>query len=655
MNSKEIEILSNYKHLECFDEAFELMLNYFEKRNDLFMDFYFAIKRNLFYDRNSYYDKYKKEANILSRLWERCKNGEEYSYSLLYLNVVEYGLNVEYNYQHQTLNHNSITIYRASVVLTEEMKKIRAEIWENLFVLRKKREFVDKINNILMKQRVGAIDENSLREIVKFDFDCIYKHLPHKIDYVSAKIINVYKVMAKYLNIAIDNRMRRSEENKYFKFYKVLHYEYDPDISVEENNVRHKNAIMSKIENYVDSDFDQLFNACKYMFIHDKETIFDLENGILILFQNLKQNKEKFLVALNELFKQDLQLSLYTIENIMQHLLSMIGYVETKSMIYNYKSDFQKTWLLSMWEMLPEVDITEKIAQEFTKFLKGRGDIYVPSIFVVYKYYKYDRELFNYLISACDNNSIASENFLKTCDDNEEMTKLLEIFKGKECELYNIYINTFGSHVDMNGKLFMILYKFYPNIWNEYVDYLKISDNSFYYKVGNIVEKVWDVPEFVERMEYAFDILLERNGLYNKEPITILIGKKNDTKNEKKKKLWLLNELKNPKNDIIRFNKLINSVAVVYSEWEIEYILKFIKINKSIDDFKRIDLFPLTRSWMGSEIPLINGEIKFLKALRDEINGLDYIEHKKYLDDRIKCSEKRKHDVEIWEYTNNIL
>ena len=166
---------------------------------------------------------------------------------------------------------------------------------------------------------------------------------------------------------------------------------------------------------------------------------------------------------------------------------------------------------------------------------------------------------------------------------------------------------------------------------------------------------MWDVPEFVERIEYAFDILLERNGLYNKELITILIGKKNDTRNEKKKKLWLLNELKNPKNDIIRFNKLINSVAVVYSEWEIEYILEFIKINKSIDDFKRIDLFPLTRSWVGSEIPLINGEIKFLKVLRDKINGLDYIEHKKYLDDRVKCSEKRKHDVEIWEYTNNIL
>ena len=143
--------------------------------------------------------------------------------------IIRCAINIEYEYRHQIVNNSSITIYRVPIILTEEMKNIRAEIWENLFILRKKRGFVDEINNILMKQRVGGIDENSLREIVKFDFDCIYQYLPQKIDYVSAKIINVYKLMAKHLNIAIDNRMRRSEENKYFKFYKVLHYEYDPE------------------------------------------------------------------------------------------------------------------------------------------------------------------------------------------------------------------------------------------------------------------------------------------------------------------------------------------------------------------------------------------------------------------------------------------
>ena len=143
--------------------------------------------------------------------------------------------------------------------------------------------------------------------------------------------------------------------------------------------------------------------------------------------------------------------------------------------------------------------------------------------------------------------------------------------------------------------------------------------------------------------------------MYHKELILTLIGKKNDGKSEKKKKEWLLCELKNSSNDLNRFNKLINSVAVAYPEWEIEYILEFIRINKSIDDFKKIDMFPLIRSWSGSEIPLINSEIKFLEELRDKISGLDYIEHKKYLNERIECRSKWKHEVEIKEYLNNIL
>lgn len=655
IKSKEVEILSDYKYLECFEEAFELLLKYFEKRPDLFMDFYFAIKRNLLYDKDSYYYKYEKESSVLSKLWGKCKDGEEYNYSLLYINVVEFALNIVYDYSRQSINNNSITIYRVSIVLTDEMKKMRAEMWKNLFILREHKKFTDKINSILTKQYFDGIDENSLKDIVKFDFDCIYQYLPEKIDYISANIIDIYKRSANHIGVEIDNRLLRSEENEFFRVYKILHKEYDPTKSMEENNEKQKSAIYTKIRDYDADAFNKLFKACKYILANDAEKIYDLENGMLIIFQLFNQNQEKFSMILKELLKNNIRLRLYTIESIVQLSLNVMGFDNTRIMLCNYESDLQKDWLFCMWEMLPYADVTKKIAKEFTGFLKKSCGRYIPSVFALYKYYKYDSELTDYLINACADSNTACESLLKTCDDDDEIKKLLKIFQGKELDLYRIYIKTFGLHVDIHGKLFMILYKLYPDIWDQYVDYLKDVKDSTYYKASNIIERMWTIPEYSERMQYAFDTLLEQTGLYHKELILTLIGKKNDGKSEKKKKEWLLCELKNSSNDLNRFNKLINSVAVAYPEWEIEYILEFIRINKSIDDFKKIDMFPLIRSWSGSEIPLINSEIKFLEELRDRISGLDYIEHKKYLNERIECRSKWKHEVEIKEYLNNIL
>lgn len=46
-----------------------------------------------------------------------------------------------------------------------------------------------------------------------------------------------------------------------------------------------------------------------------------------------------------------------------------------------------------------------------------------------------------------------------------------------------------------------------------------------------------------------------------------------------------------------------------------EYLLEYLKLNKSIDDLKKIPLFSSFSSWSGSEVPLIDKKIDFLNDL----------------------------------------
>ena len=88
-------------------------------------------------------------------------------------------------------------------------------------------------------------------------------------------------------------------------------------------------------------------------------------------------------------------------------------------------------------------------------------------------------------------------------------------------------------------------------------------------------------------------------------------------------------------------------------DWKLAYILEFLKANKKLEDFKKINLFPSIWSWSGSEIPLIMEKIDFLRLLKDNLKGIDYIDHRKYIEDYRMDLEKYKEKVELREYLEN--
>ena len=58
-------------------------------------------------------------------------------------------------------------------------------------------------------------------------------------------------------------------------------------------------------------------------------------------------------------------------------------------------------------------------------------------------------------------------------------------------------------------------------------------------------------------------------------------------------------------------------------------------------------------SWSGSEIPLVIEKIDFLNSLKSNLKGLDYIDHRKYIEDYRMNIEKYKLEVELKEYLEN--
>lgn len=169
-----------------------------------------------------------------------------------------------------------------------------------------------------------------------------------------------------------------------------------------------------------------------------------------------------------------------------------------------------------------------------------------------------------------------------------------------------------------------------------------------------IFELIWRDDKWCEHVEYAFKILIDDDAsFYINESAGLLFAKTTDTAILERKKYYLFEKLRESNSEIEKCKKLMYVVVNILPEWKLEYILEFLKVNKKLNDFKKIDLFSSFCSWSGSEIPLIMEKIDFLKLLKDNLKGIDYIDHRKYIEEYRMNLEKYKEKIKLREYIEN--
>lgn len=99
--------------------------------------------------------------------------------------------------------------------------------------------------------------------------------------------------------------------------------------------------------------------------------------------------------------------------------------------------------------------------------------------------------------------------------------------------------------------------------------------------------------------------------------------------------------------------KIRNMFLVIVSNFQqekIEFFLDYLKNCDDVEKFKKLPMFPMSESWTGSQVPLIDSKIDFLEQLLAQIKGFDFIEHRAYLKEKINSQKIYRQSVEREEY-----
>lgn len=659
ISTKEIGILGGFKYTELFEDSIELLMSYFEKRPDLIMDFYFVICDYLLFDKISWNNKYKNEIVLMDRLWEVTKKGENYNFSILYIHVAEYALQTEFSYTEEVRNRRAFNFVRVAIGFNEEIALLRRKIWKTLGILRTKTEYREKVNDILSEVHFDGLDEKNSIAYLQSDFDTIFAEVIKEddIDFFDAKIIDRYREVASEINSPIDERYLISENNRAYRLYKILTREHLIGRTVEEDNDIRKANIAAEFDSYSLENYTELFKTCS--FLQDtigERNLWSLSRGLDIVFELLEINPDFYVDVIEEYFKSNAPFRLNGYRQV-GFLLSNIGYENTYNLMNGAEYRGKDTWLSLIWESINECDITDLVIRDYSSFsertLAGANPI-VPSVTLLAKFGERDNGLRNSILYRIAGKTELSATFMRYAYRDEDIKAVINLFKDDLDTLSQIYMNALeiSDHVDYGGKLFIKIYEQRPNIWKEYVDWVKNHSRRDGYE-QKIFEMIWTTEKWLECINYAYLVLVDDDKVFFiVYPARLLFGRAEQEPDvvKNRKKQWLLDRLHENSKDVSKCSKLIDVVVNVMPHWKLDFILEYLNDNQNVEDFKKIHLFPMSASWSGSEVPLILDKIQFLQSLKEKMKGAAYIEHREYIDEYQRDLEEYKRKVELKEY-----
>ena len=662
VNTKEINILANYKNTKNFSDAIELLIAFYAKRPDLFMDFFFAIKNRIVFDKDSFKYKYSNEILFLELLWKQCKEGQEYNNTLLFLHSAREFLRTEFTFS-EPEGKRAYAWIRWKIVVCNEIKQLRNSIWNALFILYDDSNYHELVLNILANIYIDGLEKNELLELWDSDFNFIYKFYEKKaaLDFDDIFVLSRFRNILLTVKNENDERFNILDSYYVYNIYKLLTINYSTSFSWKESQDKRHEEIYKTIQNYQAKDYDRMFQACRVIEKSISGNKGDISTGVTVVFECLEKDKALYYNNVKSYLNNGAPFG-DTQYDIVPYLVSNFGYEKTIELINNAEFDLKEQWLFSIWLRIPEEAISDTIAKDCINFLrqqlKNSDSPITFSLLQLKRYLKYDssilREILDYLI----NNPKRIYTFLPAAHNNEELSIIKELFKDKMEILEELYYSCDDRTFDYHGNLFWILYKHNEKrAWVKLILKIKNTLKTKYiidgYNFNTIFQRIWKEPCYSERIDYAFKEMIKDTYRLYSEEAKLIFGETENCLEESKKKKWILDTIDKNIKDLDTVIKVLDIVIYVYPSWKNDVLLHFLEIDKNFENFKQLPLHPMSKTWSGSEIPLINSEIKELEVLCSKIKGIEYLEHKSYLEKEIKNLRADKDRVELDEYVYN--
>ena len=557
----------------------------------------------------------------------------------------------------------TINYIRIILIASEEVYNFRKILFEILGEIYKKDEFKKIIEDILFDYDIYPLDEDT-NKIFRKDLEILettfFKNW-EKPDFIKCNILKEFENRCNKIEMDIPKELEKYKENNEYLILTLLELERDFGEDWKKSEQDRKDRVIELIKDYKVQDYSNLFEICKRgEEFQDRLKMYNINHSIIDIFNYLRaKNKDEFLNIFKEYINKNAPFTVspdVLIENILEnfdredllHILNSQKYEKKELFLnsfYNIVEDVKEKDVEGIFLLLDE-----QVEQEQVHILDIKNLLKYENLIkgTVEKYCKKMLELYN------KKTFIISNLFWRiTNAEQEEIDKTINSFSNIEI-LEDLYIIASCNFMDYKGKFGISLLKKDDKFLIKIIENMKdFRRNSS--ELDSIFSEIWNLDNYQYYIDKAYSEI--ENKYFNRFEIEKIFYK--EEKEDKdiliRKEKWIEKYIQNNYQDGEKIANMFDVINSSFPRKKKEYMLQFLRLNKSIEDFKKIPLFSTFASWSGSEVPIIEKKIKFLEEINENINGLDYIEHMYYINSTIGGLKKYIADIRIREYLEDYL
>ncbi len=667
ISNMEISILSNFKYSKYYEDALELLLSFYERRPDLVVDFYFAFSDRMSFDFKSHIYNYDLEFKLVEHLWKHSHGGEDANTTVLMIYVLSKMLECDFDKMGLEPDGRTYTFCQYRVLYTDGSKKMRHLIWEILSVLYANDDYRDIIENIIEGYYVNRLDDEEAKAFCKFDLQCIQELFFdnwEELSFRQCKILRELEFHAKRTGVENKDLFQRYTTNEDFMIYNTLSPKYELYKSYEENELDRKNHIIDMISKYELDNYKKLFYVCRYCEEKEDKNGWMLNSGLNIIFEATEEDSKKY-YNLVELYLKAQAPFGQNPDRIIEILFKNFEFEEIKNLLEENEFSYKHKWMSTFWKLIPEDMLSADRAEEFLGFIKYEAtlsDPEFPEVGCLLRYRIYDpnivRKVSETILDNPPENKFCISRFFGHAFSDGIIEAILDLYASDEKLLEGLYIlaceasGMAGISFDHTGKLLGELVNKNIDFWDEFTKMLpgkmKLLSNehiAFNY--------IWSLDNYGELIHVAYKNMLgDCYDIMVKEEAKAIFENSNKTSEyiKQRKKDWIKEYIKKNIDNDNNLKNIFGIIVSFFKDDRKEFMLELLKYRKDIEIFKMFPIYENSISWSGSEVPLIEEKIDFLRDLMNSIDGIDFIEHRAYLKKNIIACENYKEDILLREY-----
>ena len=660
-----LEILSYFYASDLFEDALDLVFHHLERNTENISDFCLLFSERWGINYQACRCSFSNTLMVSERLLTYYQNYPSKRSAVLLYSFIN--KNFTSSFLDAASNDNgSITFVNFKPPTVDSIYQIRRQCLLGLAELLNQHVYQELADAILrdLYRRCIACDKKIILSDVQ-NISTIFSPILHSCDYSHCFYLRQIHLICEESKIPYPHSLEKYSSNRIFSLFCVLSENYISRYHKLEDYKQIEACHYQDIANLCDTtrleELSMLWQALSSPPLNDDKFSYDIGQSIHLVFQYLQHDWDRFLVCAESYINAGAPFG-STCYSLIDALIKKWGYEDSERYIRTFSFGYKYKWIADIQNQIPEDKMDQAACMRIMDFVSQPDNNFAPVYYeTALKAEHASPGFISKYLSALNKKAVnrpyALSNFLRplTAQDHADPKEFMLYLKGTEEILFDAYLLALCGqpYFDSDGYLLQALITQSQQFLNVVVSSLLARDEDRF--SVSILRVLWTADNYLKLISETIDTMRTadwcsyyslgksfiRESLDDQDKYSFVIN-------------WINHYITEYSRDMERmkyfFYVLCNCPKSVFKQ----ALICFCKNNTSYNDFASLPLDATSKSWSGSEIPLINSELDFLEELKQELRGIDFIEHRAHISSEIQSLRAYKSRIEAEDFIERL-